>query len=68
MTYYTAAEVAGRLRCSPRKIRETALRVGVGVNIGGRAGYRFSEADIEAITEELRPVAMVERRRRRRAS
>lgn len=69
MTTYTTAEVAERLRCSPRKVREVALTLGVGADLGGRAGYRFTEADIDALWESMRPAKPIpQQRRRRRAS
>lgn len=68
MITYTAAEVADELRISPRKVREVAKEIGVGANIGGTAGYRYSDADKLAIWESMRPAPTVERRRKRRAS
>lgn len=61
----TTAEVADRLRCSARKVTETASRLGVGANLGGRAGFRFTEAEVEELRASMRPNAPVGRRRRR---
>ena len=61
----TTEEVAKRLRCSARKVRIEAAKLGIGANLGGRAGYRYTEADVEALWESMRPVQPVERRRRR---
>lgn len=68
MITYTAAEVADELRISPRKVREVAKEIGVGANVGGTAGYRYSEADKLAIWESMRPVQEVAPRRRRRSA
>lgn len=68
MITYTATEVAEELRISPRKVREVAKDIGVGANVGGTAGYRYSEADKLAIWESMRPVQVVERRRKRRSA
>jgi hypothetical protein len=68
MKLHTTAEVASIYRCSNRKILETARTIGVGVALKGRAGWRFSDADVEAIAEALRPAAPVARRRRRGAA
>lgn len=61
----TTADLAARYRCSPRKIRKAAADLGLGVDLGGRAGYRYSEADAEALWNSLRPVQTVPQRRRR---
>lgn len=68
MTVRTTAEVAADLRCSSRKVTDTASKYGIGLNLGGRAGFRFTEADIAALLEVLRPEVEVAPRRRRRAS
>jgi excisionase family DNA binding protein len=53
----TTREVAALLRCTPRKVTKTATEHGIGANLGGRAGFRFTEADIDALRESMRPVA-----------
>lgn len=69
MITHTTAEVAARLRVGPRKIRKVAQELGVGLDMKGRAGWRYTEADVEAIMDALRPVQAVPvRRRRRRAA
>ncbi len=54
---FTAKEVAVRLRCTARKVTKTATEFGIGANLGGRAGYRFTEAEIDQIRESMRPKA-----------
>ena len=68
MSVFTASEVAAELRCSTRKVTETASAHGIGANLGGRAGYRFTEADKLALWEAMRPKVAAVVRRRRRAS
>lgn len=63
----SARELAAEFGCSKRKVQDLARSLGIGANFGGAAGYRFSEADKQAILEALRPVAPVARRRRRSA-
>lgn len=53
----TAKEVAELLRCTPRKVTKTATEKGIGANLGGRAGFRFTESDVDSIRESMRPVA-----------
>lgn len=64
----TTTDLAERLRCSERKVRKAAKALGIGVNLGGRAGYRYTEAEADALWDSLRPVQTVERRRRRRSA
>lgn len=64
----TTADLAERLRCSERKVRKAASALRIGVDLGGRAGYRYTEAEADLLWESLRPVQPVERRRRRRSA
>lgn len=68
MNTQTAREVAEEFRCSARKITEVATANGIGANLRGKAGYRFTEADKLALWEALRPAKPVDVRRRRRVS
>lgn len=68
MTAQTAAEVAEEFRCSKRKVTDLASQHGIGANVGGSAGFRFTEADKLALWEAMRPKVEVAVRRRRRAS
>jgi len=61
--HLTAAEVAARFGCSARKIKQEAARFGIGMNLRGRAGWRFSEADVEKLRRALTPPPAVEGRR-----
>lgn len=65
---YTAAEVAEKMRCSKRKVTATATANGIGANLGGRAGFRFNEADVAALWEAMRPRPVAMQRRRRRSA
>lgn len=58
-----AADVADRFGCSVRKVQKEAARFGIGMNLGGRAGWRFSESDVAALRKALAPAAPVKRRR-----
>lgn len=66
----TTADVAARLSCSPYKVRTLAQQVGVGINLGGRGGYRFTEAEYEQLRESMRVHPRPARRRgpRRRSA
>lgn len=56
MEIQTAAEVAEELRCSARKVKDTARAHAIGINLGGRAGWRFTAADKRALLDAMRPV------------
>lgn len=64
---YSTADVAAKLGCSSLTVRNRAIPLGLGINIEGRTGYRFSDADVAALVESMRVVAqpIVKRRRRR---
>lgn len=66
MTDLTTTDVGVRLRCHPQTIARHALRLGIGVNLGGRAGYRFTEADVSELREALRPKPITKQRKRTR--
>jgi hypothetical protein len=68
MTTHTVYEVAEEFRCSARKVADVARAEGIGANLGGRAGWRFTEADKVALWEAMRVKPVVAVRRRRRAS
>ncbi len=67
MTVKTAAEVAEEFRCSRRKVTDLASRHGIGADLGGRAGFRFTEAERDALWEVMRVKSEAPVRRRRRA-
>lgn len=50
---YKTSEVAEQFRCSRKKITAVATELGVGLNLGGSAGFRFSDADIDAMRDFL---------------
>jgi hypothetical protein len=68
MSDLTTADVANRLACSPYKVRALAQQVGIGVNLGGRAGYRFTEAEYEQLRSSMRVLPTPKRRSRRRVA
>lgn len=68
MSVQTAREVANEFRCSARKVTEVATANGIGANLGGKAGFRFNEADKLALWEAMRPQAAPSVRRRRRSA
>ncbi len=65
----TTAEVASWLRCGRAKVYALAKEHGIGINLGGRAGYRFTPADKQRLLDLMRPAptpTMARRPRRRR--
>jgi hypothetical protein len=63
MSDLTAADVATQFGCAKRKVREEARRNGIGYNLGGRAGWRFTEADVDKLRKAMAPAAPVKKRR-----
>jgi transposase-like protein len=51
----TRAEVAAEFRCSPRKVSEVARKHGIGADLGGRAGWRFTAADKSRLLAAMKP-------------
>lgn len=59
----TAADVAARFGCSSRKVTAEAARHSIGYNLGGRAGWRFTELDVDRLRKALAPKPAPKRRR-----
>lgn len=64
---YTSQHLADEFDVEVETMRRRLRELGLGLNFGGRAGYRYSEADRLALIESLRPVVTPARRRRRSA-
>lgn len=52
---HKTSEVANLLRCTPRTVTKLATELGIGANLGGSAGFRFTTAEIEQMRDSLRP-------------
>lgn len=61
--YHKAEDVAAMFGCHRQTLIRIAKRLGVGMNLGGRAGFRFSDDDVAVIREALRPKVVTKRRR-----
>ena len=64
----TTADLAAEFGLAEKTIRKKAAKLGLGINLDGRAGYRYSNADRAKLIESMRPAPVVEKRRRRRAA
>jgi hypothetical protein len=64
---YTSKHLAAEFGVEVETMRRRLRELGLGLDFGGRAGYRYSEADRASLIESLRPVEAVTRRRRRSA-
>jgi hypothetical protein len=65
---YATVDLAERLDIAPKTVRKKAAKLGLGIDLGGRAGFRYSEDDYRRLVESMRPAAAEPRRRRRRAA
>jgi hypothetical protein len=63
---HSTADVAAKIGCAPVTVLRRAKPLGVGIVIGGTAGMRFSDADIEQLVAAMRPTAPTAAPRRRR--
>jgi hypothetical protein len=51
----TLYEVAAEFKVGPRKLARVAKANGIGIQGGGRVGWRFTAADKRALWEAMRP-------------
>lgn len=62
---YSTADLAAELGTARKTIRKKAARLGIGIDLEGRAGFRYSEADRRALLDSMKPSAPVAPRRKR---
>lgn len=65
---FTTGDLATELQVAPRTVRKRAEALGLGIGIGGRAGFRYSAADRARLIESMRPTPVPARRRKRRTA
>jgi len=65
---YTTADLAAEFGIAPKTLRKKARALGIGIDLEGRAGFRYSDEDRRRLIESMRPEAPVAARRRRRAA
>ena len=65
---YTTTDLAAEFGLTTKTIRKKAAKLGLGIDLDGRAGFRYSEADRAKLIESMRPIVDVAPRRRRRVS
>ena len=65
---YTTAALAKEFGVTTKTLRKRAKVLGIGIDLEGRAGFRYSESDRQRLIESLRPSAPVAPRRKRRAA
>lgn len=64
---YTAADLAEKVGYKDaRTAREKAKALGLGLDLKGRAGYRYSDADVARLLESLKPQQVQKRRKPKR--
>jgi hypothetical protein len=65
---YTTRDLAEQLKIARKTLRNKAKALGIGIDLEGRAGFRYSEEDRQRLIESMRPAAPVQQRRKRRAA
>lgn len=68
MTTYehTTTSLAAEFDVDRKTLRKKARVLGIGIDFGGRAGFRYSDEDRRKLIESLRPAAVTPKRRQRR--
>lgn len=65
MSDLRTSDVAERLGCSHYKVYSLARTLGVGIDLGGPAGFRFNEAEYERMRASMRVLPKPGRKRSR---
>ena len=65
---YRTEDLATEFGIHKKTVRKRAAALGIGINLEGRAGFRYTEADYQRLVDALRPVVTVKKPRRRRAA
>lgn len=65
---HTTETLATELGVAKKTIRKRAKALGIGIDLEGRAGFRYSESDRRALLDSLRPSTPAPKRRKRRAA
>ena len=63
---YTTATLAAEFDIDRKTLRKKARGLGLGIDFGGRAGFRYSDDDRRKLIESLRPVVPTKARKQRR--
>lgn len=63
---YTTTDLAAELGVTPKTIRQWAAPLGLGINLDGRVGYRYSDADRQRLIDSRKPTVVKKRRKRGR--
>lgn len=68
MTTYdhTTASLAAEFDVDRKTLRKKAAALGLGIDFGGRAGFRYSDDDRRLLIDSLRPVPIKKARKQRR--
>lgn len=63
---HTTASLAAEFGIDRKTLRKKAGVLGLGIDFGGRAGFRYSDDDRQRLIESLRPVPIKKARKQRR--
>lgn len=65
---YSTADMAAKVGLGRKATRARAKALGLGIDRQGRAGFAYSEADVQKLIESMRPIEQPAKRRKRRAA
>lgn len=51
--HYTTADMAAKFRIAKKTVRKKAVTLGLGIRVGGRIGFRYSDEDMRRLTESM---------------
>lgn len=70
MTDYrlTTRDVAARIDLGTKATRRKAKALGLGIDLEGRAGFRYCEADVQKLIDSMRPIVTPAPRKKKRAA
>lgn len=63
---HTTESLADEFGIHPKTLRRKARQLGIGIDLAGRAGFRYSDEDRARLVESMRPTTTTTTRRRRR--
>lgn len=63
---HTTESLAAEFQVDRKTLRRKARALGIGIDFGGRAGFRYNDEDRRKLIDSLRPVEVKKARKPRR--
>jgi len=65
--HYTTQDLANEFQVVDKTIRKKARALGLGIDLGKKAGYRYNDDDRRKLIDSMKPAQPVARKRKRAA-